>query len=119
MYNSLDKNVKKLHIREGAESKKLTSAQENAIRNAVRMINNWMFETDVDLLDIIDMNTETYYFVDDYTDGSGQLDAESIIDEYRETFDPMSTYDPRDYLFNILREIVGMGYDDAEKFLKY
>ena len=92
---------------------------ENAIRKACDIINVYIAGKEFTVLDAMGLfnDTNTYRFVNNHMDASGGLDTESIIAEWIDTFD--EDYDPRDYLFNILRDIVGYSYEQAEKLLVY
>lgn len=100
-----------------ASTKPSYRSGEEAIRNACNVINVFFAGKEPDMWDGLYNDTNTKYFVDQHKDRSGGIDTESVVQEWRETYD--EAYDPRDYLFNILRDQLGYSYDEAERMLIY
>lgn len=114
-YDSLNASTNRNNVT--ASTKPSYRSGEEAIRNACNVINVFFAGKEPDMQDGLYNDTNTKYFVDQHKDGSGGIDTESVVQEWRETYD--EEYDPRDYLFNILRDQLGYSYDEAERMLIY
>lgn len=114
-YDSLNASTNRNNVT--ASTKPSYRSGEEAIRNACNVINVFFAGREPDMWDDLYNDTNTKYFVDQHKDRSGGIDTESVVQEWRETYD--EAYDPRDYLFNILRDQLGYSYDEAERMLIY
>lgn len=114
-YDSLNASTNRNNVT--ASTKPSYRSGEEAIRNACNVINVFFAGKEPDMWDDLYNDTNTKYFVDQHKDRSGGIDTESVVQEWRETYD--EEYDPRDYLFNILRDQLGYSYDEAERMLIY
>lgn len=110
----------KLYIKSSSgNSEKKFNLLEKRIKEAVDIINNWMKTESTSLLEVLDDGTNTYKFAYDYLINDHTLDVESIINDYRDEIQVGGYWDPRDFLFNILHQCIGMSYDKARAFLCY
>lgn len=111
-------------------SRKPDPRMEQALRKALNLINSYIDEESVFLPDALDKNSETYFFANDYVMNDWNLDTERIIDDWKSEYDVplevrerspygMDEWNPRDYLFNILVDLMGMSYEEAKKLLLY
>ena len=98
-----------------------------ALRKAVDYINKFIDDEGIFLPDVLDHNSETYWQIKDYVKSDWNLDADEIISDWIEDSEVdvdvrdkqanTDPWDPRDYIFNVLKSVCGVPYERAEKML--
>ena len=113
-----------------AVDRKPNPKKEKAFREVINFINSWVDQEAVFLPDAFQKGTNTWYFVEDYIKDDWNLDTEAIISDWKAEFDVpleererspygMDEWEPTDYLYNILVQVVGVPHSEADKMLLY
>ncbi len=102
----------------------VSERNKKALKKSVDIINRYIDDEAVYLPDVLDRNSETYWQIKDYVGSDWNLDAEEIIRDWEADKALNHEYDlnpdgwdPRLYIHNILTQVIGYSYEDADRLL--